>query len=89
MPRGKNACGHTCLHGLGQLEQSQRVGDLRARPPEALREHLLRDTKVFEQLLVRARFFQRVELRTVQVLEQSIPQHVVVSRVAHDRGNHR
>ena len=49
----------------------------------------MRDTEVFQQLLVRACLLQRVELRAMQVLEQGIPQHVVVARIAHDRGDDR
>ncbi len=87
MAGGQHAGGNARLHGLGQLQQAQSVGDLRPRPAEALSELLLGDAEVFEQLLVRARLLQCVQLGAVKILEQSIPQHRVVGSVAHDRRN--
>ena len=70
-----------------QLEQANRVRDLGARATDAVRELLLCDAEVGEQLLVGRRLFERIQLRAVQVLKQRVAQHVLVCGRAHDRGN--
>ena len=87
MTRRKHPGGDAGLHGLGQAQETQGIGDLRARAAKALRQLLLRDTEVLEQLLVRARLLERVQLSAMEILEQSIPQHGVVGGIAHDRGD--
>ena len=85
MARGQNARGDPrCT--AGQLEQADRVTDLRARPADAARELFLGDAEICEQLLVRRRLFEGVELRSMQVLEQRVAeQKVLIRRVADDR----
>ena len=78
---------HTSLHQCRKTQQSQRVGDLRAGPPDALRQLLLSGTEFFHQLLVRGRLFQGIQLGAVQVLQQCIPEQVVIGRFPDDRGD--
>ncbi len=87
MAGGEHSRRDALLHGKRQLEQADRVADLGARPPDAARELLLGDAEVREQLLVRRRLLERVQLGAVQVLEQGVAQQVLVGRVADDRGD--
>ena len=66
------------LHQWRQLEQSQGVGDLRPRAPDPARQLLVRAAEVVEELLVGGGLLQRVELRPVEVLQERVPQHVLV-----------
>ncbi len=75
------------LHRRRKPEQSQGVADLWTTAADPAGQLLLGAGEVVEQLLVRGRLLQRVELRAVQVLQQRVPQQVVVGRVAHDRGD--
>ena len=47
---------------LRESEQTQSVRDLRPRPSDSIRELLLRDPEVLQQLLIRRRLFDRVQL---------------------------
>jgi hypothetical protein len=49
----------------------------------------MRAAEIVEQLLVRRRFLQRIQVATVQVLEQGIAEHGVVASVADDGGDRR
>jgi hypothetical protein len=48
----------------------------------------VRAAEVVEQLLVRRGLLQRVQLRTVQVLQQGVAEHDVVAGLPHDRRDH-
>ncbi len=87
MPGGKHTGGDTSLHGRRQVQQADRVGDRGPGPPNALGQLLMGGAEVFQQLGVRRRLFQRVELFAVQVLQQGVPEHVVIGRRADERGN--
>ena len=69
MPRADDANGNAALHGGGQFEQAQCVGHLRTGTPEPLGQLLLRAAEVREQLLVRRRLFERIQLGAMEVLE--------------------
>ena len=73
------------LHGGRQVQQPERVADVRAGPADLLRELLVGRAEVVKQLLISGGLFERVELLPVQVLEQRVAQHVGVGRLAHDR----
>ena len=53
--------------------------------PIRLRELLVRRAELVQQLLVRGRLFERVQVGAVDVLEQRVPQHRVVAGVPDDR----
>ena len=72
MARGDDLCGHLLLDGRGELEQAQGVGNLRARAGDSLGELFLSRTEIGHELLVCARFFQRVELGPVEVFEERV-----------------
>ena len=75
-----------CTRGR-QVQQPERVADVRAGPADLLRELFVRGAEVVEQLLIGGRLFERVELLPVQVLQQRVAQHVGVRRLADDRGD--
>ena len=83
----EDAGGDATLDGRGELQQPQRVGDLRPRAADALGELLVGAAEVLEQLAVGGRLLERVELRAVEVLQQRVAEHVVVVGLAHDRGD--
>src|ERR1700733_10045401 len=79
--------GDPLLHGGWQVQQPERVADVRPGPADLLRQLLVGRAEVVQQLLVRRGLLQGVELLTVQVLHQRVPQHVVVMSRANDGGN--
>ena len=86
MSSGQHTCGHALLHGHGQLEQADRVADLRARSADPSSQLLLGDAEVLEQLLVGRGLFEWVQLGAVQVLEQCVAQEIFVGGLADDGG---
>ena len=72
------------LHRRRELEQPQRVGDLRSRAADPLSELVVRAAEVVEQLLVGGGLFERIELGPVQVLQQRVAQQGVVGGLADD-----
>ena len=57
---------------------------MRAGAADLAREFLVGGAEVVEQLLVGGGLFQRVELLAVQVLDQGVPEQVVVLRLLDD-----
>ena len=84
MTIGQDASGDALLDVDRELEQAQRVRHLRARTTDTVCELVLRDTEFLEQLRIGVRLFQRVELHTVDVLQQRVTQHGAVFRVTDD-----
>ena len=82
--RSTPAATRRCTSG-GQLEQPQRVGDLRARAADPAGQLLLGAAEVVEQLLVGGRLLEGVELAAVEVLQQGVTQEVVVLGGLDDR----
>ena len=76
--------GDPLLHGGRQVQQPEGVADVRPGPADLLRQLLVGRAEVVQQLLVRRGLLQGVELLTVQVLHQRVPQHVVVMSRAND-----
>ena len=89
MTGAEDAGGDPALHGGRQPEQSDGVGDLGPGPLDPGGQLVLGAPEVGQQLLVRRRLFQRVELGPVQVLQQRVAQQVVVLGLPHDGRNHR
>ena len=56
---------------------------------DAGREFIVGDAELVEQLLIGGRLFQRVQLGSVNVLEQGVPKHALVGGLADDRGDGR
>ena len=87
MPRGEHTGGDPALDGRRELQQTQRVGDLRTRAPDAVRQLVVRAVEVLQQLVVGGCLFQRVQLGPVQVLQKRVQQKLLVVRGPHDRGD--
>ena len=83
-PALSHAGSDALLDGRGEVEQPERVADVRAGAAYLLRELLVGGAEVVEQLLVGRRFLKGVELLAVQVLHQGVPQQVVVLRLLDD-----
>ena len=86
-PGREHAGRDASLHGRGQLQQPEGVGDLRPRPTDPLGELVVGAAEVLEQLAVGRGLLERVELGAVEVLQQRVPEHVVVVGLPHDRGD--
>ena len=85
VPGREHAGGHPPLHGRGELEQPQRVADLRPAAADPGGQLLVRAAEVVEQLLVGGRLLERVQLGAVQVLQQRVAEQVVVAGLPDDR----
>ena len=68
-----------------ELEQPQRVGDRRAALADPGRDLVVREREVLDQLLVRGRFLERVQLLALDVLDDGVLEHRGVVGDAHDR----
>ena len=84
MARAEHARGDALLDGRGEIEQPEGVADVRAGAAYLLRELLVGGAEIVEQLLVGRGLFERVELLAVQVLDQGVPEQVVVLRLLDD-----
>ena len=85
VPGAKDTRRHPPLHGHRKLEQPDGVRDDRPAAAEPVGQLVVRDPELGEQLLVRGRLLERVELDAVDVLEQGVTQHVVVAGPPDDR----
>ncbi len=72
------------LHPRRQVEEPDRVRDVRPGAANPVSELLVRGLEVIEQLLIGRRLFQGIELLAVQVLYQGIPEQVRVSSLPDD-----
>ena len=81
----QDAGGDAALDQGRQLEQPQRVGDLRPGPSDPAGQLVVGAAEVLQQLVVGVGLLQRVELGAVQVLQQGVAQHDVVAARPHDR----
>src|SRR5580692_4834185 len=74
----KDTRGQALLDPGREVEQPERVADMRPGAPDLLCQLLVGGAEVIEQLLIGRRLFQRVKLLAVQVLDQGIPEQVIV-----------
>ena len=75
------------LHRHRQLQQANHVGDHRAGTSQTLRQFGLRHIEFFQKLLVSSRLFQRIQLHTVNILQQRVAQHGTIVGFPHNRRN--
>ena len=87
MPGREDSCRHSALDRNRQLQQANHIGDDRSGSAESIRQFLVGDTELLQQLLVGRRLFERIQLDAVDVLQQRVAQHGVVGGIAHDRRN--
>ena len=59
-----------------KFEQTNHVGDHRPRPTEPVRQLLVCHVELFEQLLIRRRLFQRIQLGAVNIFQQCIAKKI-------------
>ena len=78
VPRGEHPGRHLRLHGGGEVQQPQDIGDLRTAAVNPLGEFLLGAVEVAQELLVGERFLQGVEVGAVQVLQERVAEERVV-----------
>ena len=83
----EHARGDPLLHGRRQVQQAQGIADVRPGAADLLRELLMGGAEVVEQLLVGRGLLERVELLPVQVLDQGVPEQIVVLSLLHDGGD--
>lgn len=85
MTGGQYARSDPPLNLCREIQQPDRVGDLGPAAADPPSEFLVRGPELLQQLLVRGRLFQRVQVRPVDVLQQRVPQHRIVAGVPDDR----
>ena len=79
--------GHQLLNRGRELEQPERVRDRGTALPHTGRDVLVGHVEVLDQLLVRGRLVDRVEVLALQVLDQRLLEHPGVGHRPHDGGN--
>ena len=84
MARAEHARRHAFLDGRRQIQQPERIANVRARSAYLAREFLVGSTEIVEELLVGGGLFQRIELLAVHVLDQGIAKQVVVLSLLDD-----
>jgi hypothetical protein len=81
------ALGQELLHLGRELEQADRVRDVRARHAQPLRERLLLETELLEQLAEGSAELDRVQVLAVDVLDQGLAERFRVVALP-DHGGH-
>ena len=84
MPHRQRSIDHLRLHLRRQLQQPQQVRDMTARLVDDLGEHLLRMPIFARQPLIGLRFFDRVEILALDVLDQRDLERLGIVEVAND-----
>src|SRR5258708_716596 len=84
VPGAQDARGYSLLNTGRQAERPDGVRDLRPGPAYLAGQLLVRGRAVFEKLLVGGGLLERVQLLSVQLLDQRVPEHVIVWRLPHD-----
>ena len=84
MPSADHLRRHLLLYRRRKLQQTQRVRYLRTRPRDPLRKFVLGRSEIGHELLICARLFERIELRTMQVLQQGIAEQIPVLGLSDD-----
>src|SRR5260370_23631407 len=88
MPGTQDACGDPLLNARRQAEQPDGIRDVRPGPADLPGQLLVRGGEVIEKLLIRGGLLERVQLLSVQVLDQRVPEQLVVRRLP-DNGRDR
>ena len=63
---------HHCLHGVGQLQKTQRVSNVAAALADDLRQGLLGAAEAVHQGAVAQGLFDRVQVRTLNVFDDRL-----------------
>ena len=70
-----------------KLEQAEGVRDRRSGPPDARRDLVLAEAELVDQLAVRFRGLERIEILALEVLDEGELELVAVGELADDRGD--
>jgi hypothetical protein len=62
----------TALHGGREIQQADRVGDMRPRPPDPMCQLFMGRFEIVEELLICRCFLKGIQLLAVQVLDESV-----------------
>ncbi len=88
MPHRELAGREKLLHAVGQLEQPQEVRHRRPLLADTLRDLLLRQSELFVELVIGVRLFDRVQVLTLDVLDERDLERVPFAHhLLHDDGN--
>ena len=75
------------LYGLGQIEQAQQIAGGAARAAHGLGGSFVGEPKFLDQALQAVRFFQRVQVFALHVLDQRHGGRGLVGHIAHQHGH--
>jgi hypothetical protein len=78
---------HPLLDDRRQVQQPQGVADVRSGAAYLARQLLVGGAEIVKELLVRGGLFERIELLAVQVLDQGVPEELVVLGLLDDRAD--
>ena len=84
---GNGAVGDKTPGRLGQIQQPQRVGDMRAAFADDFRQLRLGIAKIGPKPLIAARFLDRVEILALDVLDDRQLESLAIVGLMNDHGN--
>ena len=87
--RAERAFAYERLDRIGKTQQPHGICDRGAAASDALRDLLLRETVRFHQVREAHRFFERIEVFALQVLDDRDFERFAIVGVAHERRNRR
>src|SRR3546814_6822655 len=87
MPHGERSVADQRLHAFGQVEQAHQIRDMAARLADQLRERFLIMAEILDQPAIGARLFDRVEVLTLDILDQRDLIGRGIVEFAHECGN--
>ncbi len=89
MPCGQPALSDESLDGRRQLKEAQGVRDRDSAPADAVRELVVREPEVLDQLLVGTCLFERAQVLAVEVLDERLLDGAELVGVADEGGDGR
>ena len=87
MTQRYGAIAHHAADGVGKGQQPEHVGDRRALPPHGVSNLQLRQPELRDEFLIPLGFFNRIEVGTLQVLDQREREDGLIIEFSHVNGN--
>ena len=87
MALGEPAVGDRGLDAGRQIEEAERVRDGRACRADAIRDVLLAEPELLDQLAVGFRRLERIEILALEVLDEGELELLAIGELADDRGD--